>query len=185
MGLFEARLICAPLVPRELGSRWRSQHKKIVSLSLFRNLWLKSNKKVSYLNKEVVTCFRISRFLCSMYICGHEHSMSILHMAVSGYGTEDQCAYVSQTLQNYTLQFFELPMREVYFYLSHKLAERWFEGYPFNSNYTNVYWRAVHLFLYWSTYPWSVPFNAECKGRRHQVPFFSLWYDSTMDWSPK
>ena len=64
-GLAEARRICAPWVPHEIGARWRSQHKKIVSLSLFRNLSLKSNKKVSYLNKEVVTCFRISRFLCS------------------------------------------------------------------------------------------------------------------------
>ena len=26
------------------------------------------NKKVSYLNKEVVTCFQISRFLCSLYV---------------------------------------------------------------------------------------------------------------------
>ena len=29
--------------------------------------------------------FRVSRFLCSMYIC-YEHYMSISHMAVFGYG---------------------------------------------------------------------------------------------------
>ena len=28
-------------------------------------------------------------------------------------------------------------------------------------------------------YPWSIPYNAECKARRHQVPFLSLWYDTT------
>ena len=32
-------------------------------------------------------------------------------------------------------------------------------------------------------YPWYVPYNAECKARRHQVPFLSLWYDSTSDWT--
>ena len=40
---------------------------KILFLSLCRNLELKSNKKVSYLNKKVVTCFRISRFLSSEF----------------------------------------------------------------------------------------------------------------------
>ena len=33
-------------------------------------------------------------------------------------------------------------------------------------------------------YPWYIPYNAECWARRHQVPFFSLWYDSTWDWTP-
>ena len=28
-------------------------------------------------------------------------------------------------------------------------------------------------------YPWSLPDNAECYARRHQLPFLNLWYDST------
>ena len=32
-------------------------------------------------------------------------------------------------------------------------------------------------------YPWSLPYNGECLAKRHQVPFFSLWYDSTCDWT--
>ena len=35
-----------------------------------------------------------------------------------------------------------------------------------------------------SLYPWSVLYNAECLARRHQVPFLSLWFDSTWDWTP-
>ena len=69
------------------ATRWISQHKKMVSLSLCRNLYLKSNKKVSYQNKEVVTCFRISIFLCSkLSVCGYEHyghSMYVSHIAIS------------------------------------------------------------------------------------------------------
>ena len=33
LGLAEARRICTPWVPHEIRARWRSQHKKIVSLS--------------------------------------------------------------------------------------------------------------------------------------------------------
>ena len=29
-------------------------------------------------------------------------------------------------------------------------------------------------------YSWSLP---ECKARRNQVPFLSLWYDSAWDWT--
>ena len=40
------------------GCRWESQSRKIVPLSLCRKTFkLKGNKKVSYLNREVVTCF--------------------------------------------------------------------------------------------------------------------------------
>ena len=38
LGLTEARRICVPWVQHEIGARWRSQHKNIVSLSLCRNL---------------------------------------------------------------------------------------------------------------------------------------------------
>ena len=32
-------------------------------------------------------------------------------------------------------------------------------------------------------YSWSLPYNAECKARQHEVPFLSLSYDSTWDWT--
>ena len=32
-------------------------------------------------------------------------------------------------------------------------------------------------------YPWYGPNNAKCLARWHQVPFFSLWYDSTWNWT--
>ena len=32
-------------------------------------------------------------------------------------------------------------------------------------------------------YPWSILYTAECKARRHQVPFLSLWYNSIWDWT--
>ena len=34
-----------------------------------------------------------------------------------------------------------------------------------------------------SLYTCSSPYSAECLARRHQVPFLSLWYDSTLDWT--
>ena len=41
------------------------------------------------------------------------------------------------------------------------------------------------------SFPWiaplysaSIPFNAERQTRRHQLPFSSLWYDSTWEWTP-
>ena len=84
-------LLCSrrPLwrVPHEMVGRWKSQHRKIVPLSLEKTL----NSKVikfSYLNKEVVSVFRVSRFLCSiLYIYIYEHYMFISHIAISGYGT--------------------------------------------------------------------------------------------------
>ena len=33
-------------------------------------------------------------------------------------------------------------------------------------------------------YPWSLPYSAEFQARRYQVPFLSLWYNSTWDWTP-
>ena len=33
-------------------------------------------------------------------------------------------------------------------------------------------------------YPWSSLYSAECKARRHQVPFLSLWYNSTCRLKP-
>ena len=42
----------------------------------------------------------------------------------------------------------------------------------------------LHSFpLFPPLYPWSVPYNAECSARMHQVSFLSLWHDSTWDWT--
>ena len=72
-----------------------------------------------------------------------------------------------------------------YSYLN-KLAE-YSRGRPedsiFKSYYTEVLERALLIFLDCSTYSWSVPFNSECKARRHQVAFSSFWYNSTWDWT--
>ena len=46
--------------------RWKSQNRKNVYLSPYVEEPL--NSKVSYLNWEVASVFRVSRFLCSMYI---------------------------------------------------------------------------------------------------------------------
>ena len=51
-----------------LGAKWIRQHRRLCLSSLRRNLLLKVNKKVSYTEQEVVTCFRIPRFLCSLYV---------------------------------------------------------------------------------------------------------------------
>ena len=77
----------AGAAPDGWGCRWKSQNGKIVPLSPYVEKPLDSKViKVSYLNREVVSVFRVSRFLCSvLYI--NEHYMSISHMAESGYGT--------------------------------------------------------------------------------------------------
>ena len=33
-------------------------------------------------------------------------------------------------------------------------------------------------------FPWIAPLTFIMLNRRHQVPFFSLWYDSSWDWNP-
>ena len=53
-----------------------------ISLPYVETFKLKGNKKVSYLNLEVVSVFRVSGFLCSMYIW-YEHSMYVSHISVS------------------------------------------------------------------------------------------------------
>ena len=64
------------------GCRWKSQNRKNVFLSLCRRTFkLKGYKKVSFLNKEIISVFRVSRFLCSMYIC-YEHSMYVSHIRI-------------------------------------------------------------------------------------------------------
>ena len=49
-------------------------------------------------------------------------------------------------------------------------CRRWPEGSLFNSYYTVVYGKTL-------------PYIADCSTRRYQVPFSSLWYDTTWDWT--
>ena len=64
------------------GGRWKSQHRKIVPLSLCRKTFkLKDNKKFPTWTKKSSSVFRVSGFLCSMYIC-YENSMYVSHIHV-------------------------------------------------------------------------------------------------------
>ena len=64
------------------GGKWKSHHRKIVHLSsLCRNLKLKGNKRFRTWTKKSLCVFRVSGFLCSMYIC-YEHSMYVSHIHV-------------------------------------------------------------------------------------------------------
>ena len=54
--------------------------------SFCRNLWLKGNKRFRTWTEKSSRVFRISRFLCSMYICNERH-MYISHIQAYGYGT--------------------------------------------------------------------------------------------------
>ena len=72
----------------ELGANWIRQHRRLCLSSLRRNLLLKVNKKVSYLNKKSL---RVSEFWDSYVLYmfyRNQHSMSIspiLHMALFVY----------------------------------------------------------------------------------------------------
>ena len=71
-------------VPHVLGGggRWKSQHRKIVPLSLCRETFHSKLIKgfVPELRSRFVF-FRVSEFLCSMYIC-YEHSMYVSHIRI-------------------------------------------------------------------------------------------------------
>ena len=64
MGLAEARRICAPCGPHEIGIKWIAR----LCLSSLSKPLTQSKKKRFRTWQEVVTCFRISRFLCSLYV---------------------------------------------------------------------------------------------------------------------
>ena len=77
-----ARRTCARWGPLELGAKWIRQHRRLCLSSLRRNLLLKVNKKVSYLNKKSLRVFEIP--VLYMF-CSNEHYMSISHMAIFVY----------------------------------------------------------------------------------------------------
>ena len=69
------------------GGRWKSQNRKNVYLSPYVEEPLNSKVIKSFVPElRSCKCFRVSRFLCSMYIC-YKHPMCISHIHVYGYGT--------------------------------------------------------------------------------------------------
>ena len=71
----------------ELGAKWIRQHRRLCLSSLRRNLLLKVNKKVSYLNKKSLSVFEIP--VLYMF-CSNEHYMSISHMVIFMYMATQQ-----------------------------------------------------------------------------------------------
>ena len=71
-------------VSHEMGGRWKSQNRKNVYLSPYVEEPLNSKVIKSFVPElRSRKCFRVSRFLCSMYI----------YIAVSGYCTEIDLSY--------------------------------------------------------------------------------------------
>ena len=69
---------------RWAGDRWKSQNRKNVYLSPYVEEPLNSKviKKFRTWIKKSLRVFRVSGFLCSMYIC-YKHYMYVLHIAIS------------------------------------------------------------------------------------------------------
>ena len=77
------------------------------------------------------------------------------------------------------------------FIVSSKLTDRhWgrLEGFLFNTYYSEVSGRTRLLSIDYTTYPWSVLYNAERQLRMHQVPFSEsllwldlVWFDRVID----
>ena len=66
------------------GGRWKSQNRKNVYLSPYVEEPLNSKVIKSFVPElKSRKCFRVSRFLCSMYIC-YEHSMYVSHIRIMG-----------------------------------------------------------------------------------------------------
>ena len=96
--LGEARRICALRAPHVMWGRWKSQHRKMVSLSLCRKtLKLKSNKKFRTWSKKsssafvfrdsYVLCLYVMNILCTFHILmygyvtvAHYHLILYIHV---------------------------------------------------------------------------------------------------------
>ena len=66
------------------GGRWKSQNRKIVPLSPYVEKPLNSKVIKSFVpERRSRKCFRVSGFLCSMYIF-FEHSMYVSHIRIMG-----------------------------------------------------------------------------------------------------
>ena len=83
------RLLTAALwrVPHVVWGRWKSQNRKNVYLSPYVEKPLNSKviKRFRTWTKKSLRVFRVSGFLCSMYIC-YEHSMYVSRIS-NGYVT--------------------------------------------------------------------------------------------------
>ena len=65
-----------------MGGGWKSHHRKIVHLSsLCWKLLLKGNKRFHAWTMKSLCVFRVSGFLCFMYIY-YEHSMYVSHIRI-------------------------------------------------------------------------------------------------------
>ena len=81
-GLAEARRICALRAPHLLGvGRWKIQNRKNVYLSPYVEEPLNSKVIKSFVSELRSHVFRVSGFLCSMYIC-NEYFMYVSHIHV-------------------------------------------------------------------------------------------------------
>ena len=95
-----------------------------------------------------------------------------------------QIMYISRRLQGQYIYIY-IYIYIYYIYNLVKLATL-VEGdpkAPFSIATTPMCW-GVRYSVPWIAplYPWSLPYNAGCKARQHQVSFLSLWYDLNWDW---
>ena len=80
--LADARWTCAFWGPLETGAKWIRQHRRLCLSSLCRNLKLKVNKKVSYLNKKSLRVFEFRDSYVLYIVYSNEHYMSISHIVL-------------------------------------------------------------------------------------------------------
>ena len=65
-----------------MEAKWIRQHRRLCLSSLRRNLWLKVNKKVSYLNKKSLRVFEFRDSYVLYMFYRNEHYMAISHIAL-------------------------------------------------------------------------------------------------------
>ena len=68
-------------VPRVVGDRWKSQHRKIVYLSPYVEKPFNSKVIKSFVPELRSKVFRVSGFLCFLYMI-YEHSMYVSHIRI-------------------------------------------------------------------------------------------------------
>ena len=78
----DVRRTCALWWALEMRAKWIRQHRRLCLSSLCRNLYLKVNKKVSYLNKKSLRVFEFRDSYVLRMFYRYEHYMSFSHMAI-------------------------------------------------------------------------------------------------------
>ena len=155
---------------------WKSQNRKIVPLSLRRRTFkLKDNKKKFRTWTKKSSVFRVSRFLCSMYIC-NERPMYISHIHVYGYGTQKIIyIYIYRQKQNYHIEgmkfsflqwkylgIFTLSIISVFFYKKKYCNICCFVFLTIHSSLKNrIYWvsRTVFYLIIYTFFATSIHVN--------------------------